>query len=109
MQVEDALAGAGARVRHQPEAALGQPGLARKPRRSLEQSAEHWPVVGGEVLGGFDVLARDQQDVRRRLGADVAKGEDEIILVDDVGRDLTAGNPAEKAVGLDHAWDGSDG
>ncbi len=40
------------------------------------------------VVGSRDRDLRDHQDVRRCLRVDVAKGEDAIILVDDVGRNL---------------------
>ena len=52
------------------------------------------------------MLARDDQDVGRRLGVDVAEGNDEVVLVDEVGRDLAGDDAAEEAVGGFHWADG---
>ena len=97
MQMGHALAGARAGVGHEPKARLGDTGVACQLRRDGEQAAERRRLGVGQCGGRDDVLARDQQQMSRRLGRDVAKREDEIVLVEDVGRNLATGDLAEEA------------
>lgn len=65
---------------------------------------EHHPsdqsrVGGFQVVDGGDVSAGDNQDVVRRLGVDVAEGDEVGILINDVGFKLAGGDAAEEAVG----------
>lgn len=51
-----------------------------------------------QVSDGWDVLPRNDQEVRWRLRVDVAEGDDIRILVDHRGWYVTLGDPAEQAV-----------
>ena len=46
------------------------------------------PVLLADVRMGSDDFARNDQDMNRRLGIDVAKRQTVIIFVDDVGRNF---------------------
>jgi hypothetical protein len=65
--------------------------LSTRPRSSAKRAA---------VGGGDEVLARDEQDVRRRLGRDVGKGHHQIVLMEEVRGFPTRDDAAEQAVSV---------
>src|SRR3990170_3738371 len=97
MEVEDALARLGSDVRHHPVAAA-ETGLVRDALDDAEEPDQQAGVGIGQGMGIGDVAARDDEHVRRRLRVDVAEGDDLVILVDPVGRDLARHDAAEEAV-----------
>jgi hypothetical protein len=54
-------------------------------------------VIIGDGRGRLDVLFRDHQDVRGRLGVDVPEGHEMVRFMDDVGRDVPGRDLAEEA------------
>ena len=58
------------------------------------QLAVHW----FQVVERRDVLARDDEHVRRRLGIDVFERQHVVALVDQIARDFPVANLAEEAV-----------
>ncbi len=91
------LAGVGAAVADDAEAA-GQSLLRGDLRADREAVARQRGVVVIYFRDGSDVLLRDDQDVRRRLGIDVPEGVAEFVLIDLCAGDLTGNDGAEQAV-----------
>ena len=66
---------------------------------SLEQQmAEHFVVFGLGVGDARNGLAWANQDVSRRASLDVAKGKNEIVFIDDLGRDFASGDFLEESL-----------
>ena len=61
------------------------------------------PVKSGIVLSEIaerrNVPARDDENVRWRLRLNVSDGDNVVILIDHVGRDLARDNAAKEAIG----------
>jgi hypothetical protein len=55
-------------------------------------------VRSRQVIHRFDVLERNQENVRRRLRPDVYKSQAMLIAMDDLGRSLPVPNLAKNAV-----------
>jgi len=70
-----------------------------------EQQMTHQSVIGGFCVREFgDRLFRNHQNVSRRLRIHVAKGEGEIVFINNVRRNLFADNFAKNSVvGFAHA------
>jgi len=64
--------------------------------------------IGGHVLVVGVVLLRDDEDVARAHRLDVQEGQQALVFVDDVRRDLVPRDAAEQAV-VGHACLGVDG
>ena len=98
MQMKDRLAGAGAVIQ---DRAIAREDLAfaRKLRSNQLQLSKYGLIFGGGFGQRLKMLARANQDVRRRLRADVLKREKVGILVHDLRRNLFRGNLAEQTVG----------
>jgi hypothetical protein len=54
------------------------------------------------VVEGFDVRARDDEDVRRGLRVDVAEGDGPLVLVDERGGNLARDDFAKETVRFGH-------
>src|SRR5690606_10840653 len=94
VEVVDLLAAMLVAVDDQPVPLL-QALLLRYLRRRREHAAQRGLVLGPDVVGGGDQRAGHDQHVGGRPGADVTERRDEIVLVDDVRRDLAADDLAE--------------
>jgi len=99
MEVENALACPSSAVGYQPESAAQALHFSYLGGRQ-HQSAQNRSINRPSLRHAGDVLAGDDQDVGRCLGVFVPKGDDVLILVDDIGRVLAGRNPAERAVGI---------
>ena len=64
------------------QAEIAEPLLQRDLASDREQMAEQRVVLAGRGGEARDRLARDDEDVGRRLRGDVAKGQREVVLVD---------------------------
>ena len=84
VQVRHRLAGPLLAVEDQP-IAVRQAQLLRQLRRDQVQMAEQLAVLRLDVRVGRDDLARDDEDVDRRLRVDVVEGDAVVVLVDDAG------------------------
>ncbi len=95
-----ALAGAGAAVDDDAEVAmtLGDGDLLCHPMEVAEEGV----VRGGEIVQGRDVLARQDEQMERRAGIDVADHDRVLVLVHARRPCLAATDSAEEAVG--HAF-----
>src|SRR5262245_23423694 len=70
MEVIDLLSTVLAGVDHRPEAVVAAR-LARKFRHLEHHSSKHLPITGSAIGQRVDVRLRNQQEVYRRLGADI--------------------------------------
>ena len=86
MQVRHRLAAVLLAVEDQP-IAVRQAQLVRQLGRDEMQMAEQFAVFRRNVRVGRDDLARDDEDVDRRLRIDVMEGEALVVFVDDAGRE----------------------
>src|SRR3989442_7562284 len=96
VNVEDALAGAGAVIHDQTEV-ISVPGVLRDLRGGEHELPGQRLVV--EVAEALDVPARDDEHVQGRTRVQVLEGDDVGILVDDRRGHLFRGDLAEDAVG----------
>ncbi|CFO66234.1 Uncharacterised protein [Bordetella pertussis] len=71
--------------------------------QALAQIQDMPGEIGRHVLEIRVVLAGNDQNMARPHGMDVQEREQAAVLVDDVGRDLLAGNAAEQAI-VRHVW-----
>lgn len=95
--MENALAGQATVVHDQPES-ITDTLLPRDFSSSQHQVAQQALVFRPGVGQAGDVLTRDHQDVCWSLRVDIPKSNNVVILVDDLGRGLAAGNLAEDAI-----------
>ena len=93
MQVPNGLSPVHARVAHTPVPRLGDPLIARHRPGEREDAPEQRGILGG--VEGADVRPGDDQQVDRRLGRDVVKGERMSILMHFFRRNLAAQNARE--------------
>ena len=97
--VVDVLAGVPARVEDDPIARLGETLVAGRPAgRDEELTKKAFRALGRFVERG-EVELRYDQDMDRRLGPDILKGQGMLVLEKDFRRELPARDPAEEAVG----------
>src|SRR5690349_16114317 len=98
MQMKDRLAGAGAIIQ---DRAIAREDLAftRELRGHQLQLAEYGLILGRGFGQRYKMFAWTNQDVRRRLRADILKREKVGILIHDLRRNLFRGNLAEQTVG----------
>ena len=87
-----------AHVEHQPVAPLGEALGAGDPLGGGEHLGQDVAVLGGDVGGVADVLARHDEHVHGRGGVDVAEGVGALGRGHLVGGDLARHDPAEEAV-----------
>lgn len=100
MQVEDALPGIRADIRQETVATSLDAQLTSYSGPSSEEAGEYRPILwrqGGHIP---DMAPGYEQDVVRRLGIDVLKRDDILVLVHNLTGYLTGCNLAEQAVFL---------
>jgi len=98
MNVKHRLPTVGVAVRHHPVSALGHAQSAGDLLGHQQDVADGRFVLRGEIVERGDVLLGDDQDVLRGAGVDVLEGQADVVLEDDVGRDLPGHNLAEDAI-----------
>ena len=100
MKVRDGFAGVGAIVDDKAEAGFAEAEFAGDFGGFEQKMAERFFILrlcGGNV---GDWLLRDDEHVRGGLGRNVAKGDDEVVLVNDVRGDLARDDFFEESHGL---------
>ena len=95
MQMKDALPGIGAGVDHDAITAVGDSLLARQPRRDLKDLADQRAGMLGAVRHADQMLARNNQNMHRRLGRDVLERDYGIVLINQIGLNLALDNAAK--------------
>jgi len=96
VEVEYGLASAGSNV-EDGAVSLLDVALAGDVRGGEVATADEFGVGGCGFLQSVEMLFRDDEDVSRRLRADVFEGEDVVVFVDLLCGDLAADDAAEKA------------
>lgn len=99
MEVADRLTPVAADIGDDPVAALSDPLGCGKPLGHVQESRPQDIVRWSQIRRRSDVLTRDDQEVRRSLRVDVAEGDNQVVLVDEAGWDVPAGDGAEETVG----------
>lgn len=102
MQVRHRFAGVPAIVEHEAETILCQaqfPGNFGGLQQQVTEQGLVFRPHFGNARNGF---LRDQEDMRGRLRGDVVEGDDQVVLIDNPGRDFTSNNFLEQ--GLAHKF-----
>jgi hypothetical protein len=102
MQMKNRLAGPGACIDHGAITRFGKPAIVRDPRSDAKKMAEQSFVPLRRVVERFDVLARDDKHVNRRLRINIFEGDAALVAVNHYGRDLAFGDFTEDAGGCGH-------
>lgn len=99
MEVHDGLAGVDTLVGNDAETVLQTLGLG-----DLLDGVSHGAHgLGGHVVGDIAVvLFGDHERMDRRLGVEIVKSDDLVVLIDNGRGDLVVGNFAENAI--THGW-----
>ena len=101
MQMKYALTRVRPRIDHDTKAALGDSVVASELTRYHENLADDCANFRLDVEDTRNVLARDDEKMNRRLGIDVFEDHNVIVLIHDVGLDLSADDTAKQAIGHD--------
>jgi len=64
-----------------------------------EEMSEEWMILGRNGAVAGVMFFRDEKDVDRSLGGVITEGEDVIILVKDIGRNLAVDDAFENGFG----------
>jgi hypothetical protein len=91
-------------IRYQAKAAVDYSCFTGKLRRDGEEPAEHRRMRVGQVRGRDDVLARHEQQVCRSLWVEVGDRDDQVVVVQELRRDLARDDAAEDAVDVGHGF-----
>ena len=97
MQVRHGFAAVGAVVDHNAEAGAEVQFFCQGLRRQQEMT-EQSLVTGDGLIEARDKSLREDQHVHWRLRLDVVDGETQVILMDDLGGDLTVGDFLENGL-----------
>jgi hypothetical protein len=104
MKVGDGFPAVGAVVDDQAVAGLVEFQLAGDLLGGGEKVAEDGVVFGGDGGVAGVVLFGDEKNVDGGLGSDVPKGEDVVILIDNVGRHFAVDDPFKDRFGHGPSW-----
>ena len=96
MEVGHRLARLRPAVGHHPE--IGNALLPGHLGNDLKGVGHHGGVVRRNLPAGAEVGLGNHQEVGGRLGVDVLKGVDQLVLIDLVGRDLARRDLAEQTI-----------
>jgi len=98
VQVEDGLAAVAALVEDEPIPIFGQAFVGGNLLGGGKEGGQSGRVLGSEVGHAAQMLVGNDEDVGGGLRVDVAKGGDQVILVDNFSWKLTAYDFAENAI-----------
>jgi hypothetical protein len=102
VQVKDGLARARARIYHGAVTALGESLFVGDAGGDAQQVSERSLIFLRSIVKRVDVLARDDQHMNGRLRVEIAKGDAQFVLVDDIGGKLARDDSTEKAALFRH-------
>jgi hypothetical protein len=100
MQVEHRLSRLAIAIEHRAISALAESLAGRQLSGSSQHPADQRVIVRTEIVGGRDVLPRDDEQVHRRLWIDVAERDEIVVFVNNRCRNLAGDDAAEQAVHL---------
>ena len=81
MQMKYALAGVGAGVDDDPEAAFGDPLIAGETRGHLKNLADDRTIVRFDIKNAGEMFARNDQKMNRRSRLEVLESNDAIVPI----------------------------
>src|SRR5436190_593650 len=102
VEVKHGLPAVGVRVYHHTISVLGKALVACDLCRRQKQMAERLFLTIRRFVQRIEVLARNDQDMRRRLRAEVVKSDAHAVLKNLLRRYLAARYPAKDAIALSH-------
>lgn len=97
MEVKDRLPAVAALIENEPVAVGRQTFLRCQLGGGGEEGGQQGRVPGGQGGHSVEMLIGNDQNMRGRLRVNVAEGGDQVILIDDSGRQISGGDLAEKA------------
>jgi hypothetical protein len=97
MQVKHALPRVPAGVDDKAEPGIGDSFFSREPSRHLKDFADQRVIFGFDIEHAGQMLARYEQNMDGCLWSNVGKGNDAIVLMDDISFDLPSDKGAKKA------------
>jgi len=95
MQVEDFLAAVTITVDHESKAILGNAFLGGYFLRGQHHFTDKLGLPGLDIVNGCYFFFGDNQHVYRSLRTDVSEGDNFIVFVDDIGRQLVPNDLTE--------------
>lgn len=98
MQVVNGLPPVLARIDDGPET-IDQPLLDRNLADHVEQMAHERRIRVLQMGDRGDLLLRDHQDMHRSLGTHIVKGQRQVVLMDNLGRDFLVDDAFEDRLG----------
>jgi len=103
MQVRHRFAGVPAIVEYEAETIVRQAQFPGNFGGFQQQMTKLGLVFGLRFGNARDGFLRDQEDMRGRLRGDVVEGNDQVVLINNPGRDFTSDDFLEQ--GLTHTFD----
>lgn len=98
VQMEDGLSGIAASVEDDTVATGVDSRAAGDLGAGKEEGTCDLSIFGSQASKARDRLARDHQDMSGGLGLDIAKCNDELVFVEPLDSELTAGNLAKNRI-----------
>jgi hypothetical protein len=95
MEVKNALARVGACIDDYAKAFLRDALFVRELGNNQKNMANYFSIGSVQIRKRRDMLARDNQNMNRRLRIDVLKGQDRVIFVDHITLNLLLDNATE--------------
>jgi hypothetical protein len=105
MQMGHRLAAISSIVNHEPVAGLVQSQLGCDAGRGEEKVAEQCLVSALSLTNSSEVFFGNDQDMNRRLGGDIMKGEDLLVFIGDLGRNLARNDLLKNGHAAQFAWE----
>jgi len=98
MDMEHRLTSVAVAVQDRPVPALGVAVLLGQCGRAADHHADKVVVVRSQIVQRRDVLARNDEDMKRRLGIDVLERDKILVLVDELTGDRASDDLTEQAI-----------
>jgi len=98
MQMKNGLPAGVIRIYHRAVPFFGKTLPARDLAGRQEKMAERFAVCFAGLIERGEMLARDDQNMRRRLRTDVVKGHAGLIFIDEFGRNFAPADLAENTI-----------
>jgi hypothetical protein len=92
MDMEYGLAGGGIAVHDDSIALFGAAGVGSQGGGGLHESAQHFGVLGSDIVESRDVFSGDDEYMLGGLGRYIAKSQYLVILENDIRGDVPAGD-----------------
>ena len=98
VQMKNGLPAVAVRVDDDAIAVFGKAFFACYFRAGQKQVTERFPVIFSGFVERIEMLARDDQNVRRRLRANIVEGDAHVVFVNSRRRNLARNNSAKQTI-----------